>query len=382
MGKSGSLWTKFCGENAVPHVSYDHLEECPVCGAQNPKFESFNKNVIEIPDDPPQPKALLTGIKTVQAPLMQNPSRFASYDQKDVAERTRQTSMQNVRSSNLSNRGSQSKMTDYIRTNVQLWLRRYRKSEDDDIFTESQTELQNLAKTTVRLKNAVIDDLDDFIHNHLLKEIRRWQDITQRTDDRLYLATAVHARDGPTQLPISANELRTIKEVLDYFSKECTIHIILEREDHRSYEDDMKEFISGKSKSLKQEPVIKQESQVKEEKKKIKSSKQKRPPSDSYESSSTLRVKKEPVSSVRSKIKVTSSVPQTKMEPLSPFHQRMTSQSSEELPELEDLCPEPSYGGKEEDILTDVIESEDDFLSGPPAHHTRHAAARGGKRSK
>ncbi len=379
MGKDVPQWTKFCGENAISHATYDRLEECPVCGAQNPKFQI--STVIEIPDDSPQPKALLTGTKVVRAPSMQSSSRFASYDQRDVAERTRQTSMQNVRSSNLSHRGSQSKMTDYIRANVQLWLRRYRKSEDDDIFTETQTEIQNLAKTTVRLKNAVIDDLDDFIHNHLLKEIQRWQDITQRTDDRLYLATAVHLRDGPIQLPVSANELRTIKEVLDYFPKECMIHIVLEREDHRSYEDDMKEFISGKSKSLKQESFIKQEPQIKEEKKKSKSTKQKRPPSDSYESSSTLRVKKEPVSSVRSKTKISSPISQTKIEPLSPFHQRTTSQSSEELPELEDLHTGLSYGEKEEEkIVTDIIGSEDDSLSGPPARRTRHAAAREGKR--
>lgn len=332
-------------------------------------------------------KLFLTGTKTVRTPSTQSSSRFASYDQRDVAERTRQTSMQNVRSSNPANRGTQSKMTDHIRTSVQLWLRRYRTSEDDDIFTEVQTEIQNLAKTTVRLKNAVINNLDDFIHNHLLKEIQRWQDITQRTDDRLYLATAVHLRDGPTQLPVSANELRTIKEVLDYFPKECTIHIILEREDHRSYEDDMKEFISGKSKSLKQEPVIKQEPRIKKEKKKDKSTKQKRPPSDSYESSSTLRVKKEPVSSVQSKTKVPPSIPQTKIEPLSPLHHRTTSQSSSELSELEELHAGPSYKREEEEEeeegdVIDVARPENDSSSGPPAHRTRHAAAREGKRSK
>ena len=130
MGKDTPQWTKFCGENAIPHAIYDRLEGCPVCGAQNPKIQI--SNVIEIPDDSPQPKALLTGTKTVRTPSTQSSSRFASYDQRDVAERTRQTSMQNVRSSNPANRGTQSKMTDHIRTSVQLWLRRYRTSEDDD----------------------------------------------------------------------------------------------------------------------------------------------------------------------------------------------------------------------------------------------------------
>lgn len=56
---------------------------------------------------------------------------------------------------------------------------------------ETQTEIKNLAKTNVRKKNAVIDNLDDFTHTHLLREVQRWQDIIQHTDDRLYLATAV-----------------------------------------------------------------------------------------------------------------------------------------------------------------------------------------------
>lgn len=44
-------------------------------------------------------------------------------------------------------RRSQSKMTDFIHMNMQLWLQWYRKSEDDNIFTEIQTGIQNLTKT-------------------------------------------------------------------------------------------------------------------------------------------------------------------------------------------------------------------------------------------
>ncbi len=51
MGKETVQWTKFCGENAIPHQSYEHLEECPSCGAQNPKFQHPKETVIEILDD-------------------------------------------------------------------------------------------------------------------------------------------------------------------------------------------------------------------------------------------------------------------------------------------------------------------------------------------
>ena len=105
-----------------------------------------------------------------------------------------------------------------------------------------------------------------------------------------------------------------------------------------------------------------------------------------YESSLTLRIKKESISSVQSKIKVPLSILQTKIESLSSLYHYTTSQSSLELSKLEDLYTGLLYKRKEEEKeegnVIDVVKSENNSLSDPSVHRTRHAATREGKRSK
>ncbi|ERF73917.1 hypothetical protein EPUS_05340 [Endocarpon pusillum Z07020] len=164
---------------------------------------------------------------------------------------------------------------------------------------EKQTDFHSYEKFTVPLKNAAIESLQDFIDNHLLRQSLRWKNLLKKEDDRIYLAVTATVREGPTNLPMSANEIRTIKELIDqYFpNKDRMMHVILDRKDSRvtTYEDDnalpnfpslqtVKKESYDKSKSS-----IKQE-HIKQERKPIKL-KFKRPPSDSYETPTSTRVK-------------------------------------------------------------------------------------------
>ena len=139
-------------------------------------------------------------------------------------------------------------------------------------------------------------------------------------------------------------------------------------------------------KSLKQELVIKQESQIKKEKKKNKSIKQKRSSLDSYESSLTLRIKKESISFVQSKVKIFSFILQIKIESLSLLYYRTISRSSSEFSKLEDLHVGSSYKSeeeeKEEEDVIDVARPENDSSTDSPTHHTRHVTIRKEKRLK
>ena len=71
---------------------------------------------------------------------------------------------------------------------------------------------------------------------------------------------------------------------------------------------------------------------------------------------------------------------------MSPLHYCTISRSSSELSELEDLHVGPSYKNEEEEEeeedVIDVARPENDSLTGPPAHRTRHVTTREGKRLK
>jgi len=54
----------------------------------------------------------------------------------------------------------------------------------------------------------------------------------KNNEDKLYLAKRVELRQTPVELPTSADNVRTIKEVMEYFgiiNKEYIIHIVIER---------------------------------------------------------------------------------------------------------------------------------------------------------
>jgi hypothetical protein len=81
------------------------------------------------------------------------------------------------------------------------------------------------------------------------------------------LATAVSTKENPTDLPNSALQLRTTKELLEFFtinSKEYVIHIILKQKDRRiSYEEDFLKDLPPP----KREPPIKKGKGIKKENK-------------------------------------------------------------------------------------------------------------------
>jgi hypothetical protein len=99
-----------------------------------------------------------------------------------------------------------------------------------------------------------------------------WKDIPSQENDHVYLAIAIHMKDGATQLPISANRLRTIQELLDFFllsNRDYTIYVVYKQEDHQpTYDDNILKNLS----SIKKESIeIKKEvKKVKKEDKKIK----------------------------------------------------------------------------------------------------------------
>ena len=331
MAETRPEWSAYCGQDGKKHSAYEEFKACPSCGAFNPKSvhkESKAVRTVEPKDfiviedssphhsktDAPRTQALAIG----QASSVQNSERFPTYPQKPVSESVRQTSMQKIRN-NTSGR-SQAKIGESIRTNVYIWIRRYHIVSDDDFTIRKSTEFQLHDKFTVPLKNAAIESLDDFVHNHLLNQWIRWGDFEEKEGDRIYLAVAATAKEGPTNFPNIASKLRTIKELVEeYFpNKDRTMHIILERKDTRStlYEDnllpDLPSFKSSKKEAYdKTEPPIKQESKVKKEGKPIKNKppvkkapktvvqKSKRPPSESYETPIATRVKDEPPSTQR-----------------------------------------------------------------------------------
>jgi hypothetical protein len=177
-------WSKYCMENRVAHSAYNHLYEYPSCKAPNPLKQAPNPpkqapqyEVIDFTGDSPardspaqdslQSKALSTGNSSVQSPSAQ---RFQSYDRRSVPELVRQTSMQKARVT--SGRSQSNNKLESTRTNVFLWLRKYRESEDDS-FIKIQTDLQNLQKTIIPIRNTRFENLDDFVRNHLLQELTR-----------------------------------------------------------------------------------------------------------------------------------------------------------------------------------------------------------------
>lgn len=289
MEKSRPKWTNFCADDANPHEVYADKKACPSCGALNPSYKaSKQSDIIEISDDSPRSSQALFQDK--KSGRVSSTSRFQTYDQKPIGETVRQSSMQNARNTNASR--AQSKITEEpLRTNVTLWLRRYRVDLDDELSDEIQTEFRVLERTIVPLKNAIIEDLDDFIHNHLLKEIHRWEKIVRKPGDRIHLATNATVKEGPTMLPISANAIRTVKGILaGYFqTKDRVIHIILNREDPYAYEDEI--TVGKQESSAKQESAVKKKGKHIKEETKAGKQKSKRPPSDSFETSISMRNK-------------------------------------------------------------------------------------------
>ena len=296
-------WTKFCTEKGILHKEIDHHKICPHCGAQNPSYKSISKpsqEIIEI-EDSPQPKAL-----TVSKQILQ---RFESYEQRPIAKLGRQTSAQNIQNSvsaRSQKKRPQTKLESF-RTNVTLWRRRYRILEEEDIRTDIQTECFSLRKTTIPPKNVNVASLDEFLYEHLLREIQIWNDFVQiqarQSGSSVYLATAAGGKDGPTRLPKSADELRTIKDILDFFpfslnNKEWTIHIILEQEEARTDVNNILVPIKSEPK-IKQEPKgrtkVKKE-QIKKEQVKKEPKRLKRERPASYESPTAIRVKNQPIS--------------------------------------------------------------------------------------
>jgi hypothetical protein len=288
MAKERPSWSKFCKETGNRHTSYEYHKACPDCGALNPT-PSTPKEMIEIPDDSPQPKTLFP-----QKPREPDSTvRFQSYNKNPQAEIVRQTSMQKARNTNQSG----TKLTESLRTTVNLWLRTYRVVTKNNFSIEKQVDCSIIERTTVHLRDNRIESLDHFVRNTLLYEISRWKEISKDSDDRLYLATEVHSKEGPVRLPRSADEIRTIKELLlKYFPlKNRTMHVVLEREDMDSYEEeDLSKGLPSikKEPSVKKEPSIKKESFIKQEKKTIKKElKTKRPPSASYETPKATRAR-------------------------------------------------------------------------------------------
>ena len=108
--------------------------------------------------------------------------------------------------------------------------------------------------------------LDSFIHNDLAS---RWRDIAQDVaTTRIFLASAVHAKNGATEVPIEGVEDTTVKEFLENFPKEgaghlvtTMIYLIIEWDESRrvSY-DTKKERTTPEDESLSSiTPIIKQE---------------------------------------------------------------------------------------------------------------------------
>lgn len=291
-------WTKFCTEEGIPHNDFDHVKNCPHCGARNPSYKPISKasqEVIEI-EDSPQPKALTISKQSVR--------RFESYKQRPIAELVRQTSAQNLRNStsiqSQKNR-SQNKLETF-RTNVTLWRRRYRTLKEEEIRTDIQTECYQLRKTTIFLKNVNVTNLNEFLYEHLLREIQVWKDLVrtqgQPSESSVYLATSV-GKDGPTVLPSSANELQTIKDILKFFStssnnKEWMIHIILDQEEIRTDDDETLSLIKSEpkvKKETKDRTKIKKEKIKKEESKEPKRLKRERPISSEAHTPTPIRLR-------------------------------------------------------------------------------------------
>lgn len=151
------------------------------------------------------------------------------------------------------------------------------------------------------LKNVNVASLDEFLYEHLLREIQIWNDLVrtqvQQPGSSVYFTTAT-GKDEPTRLLNSANELRTIKDILEFFpfsptNKEWTIHIVLKQEEARTDIDDI--LLPTKS-----EPKIKQElkgrTKIKKEQVKKEPKRLKRERPASYETPTAIRVKNQPVS--------------------------------------------------------------------------------------
>ena len=151
------------------------------------------------------------------------------------------------------------------------------------------------------MKNVSVVSLNEFLYEHLLQEIQIWNDLVrtqvQQSGSSVYLATAAGGKDGPTRLPNSADELRTIKDILEFFpfspnNKEWTIHIVLKQEEART---DINDILPIKS-----EPKIKEElkgrTKIKKEQIKKEPKRLKRERPTSYETPTAIRVKNQPVS--------------------------------------------------------------------------------------
>lgn len=276
-----ATWSKFCKETGKSHV--EQYKACPDCGALNLVYSS-SKEPIVISDDSPQPKASFSQKQSDLSTV-----RFQSYSKNPQAEIVRQSSIQKARTT------SQSviKSKEELRATVTLWLRTYQVITKNNLKIEKQTDCTILGKTTIHLRDDQIESLNDFVRNTLFREITRWNELLKNmesSEEHLYLATECTAREGPVQLPNSANEIRTIKDLLSrYFPlKNRTIHVILEQEETPAlYEE---ENVLKNPTPIKKEQLVKSEPLIKQEKETIKQeSKAKRPPSASYETPQASR---------------------------------------------------------------------------------------------
>lgn len=191
MTKDRVNWSKFCAETGDKHSLYELSKAYPNCGALNPTL-SASQEMIEILDDSP-PKSKGLSIQTSKG-HDRSAVQFQSYNRKPQAEIVRQTSMQKARNINQ----PETKLTETLQITLHFWLRTYKVVAQNNFSIEKQVSCFTLERTTLHLKDDRIESLDDFVRNTLLKEVIRWEKMTNTTDDRLYLAAEVSIKEVPS----------------------------------------------------------------------------------------------------------------------------------------------------------------------------------------
>lgn len=291
-------WGRFCGVCGHDHSNFKQFEECPVCYALNPTFENIVKrensitsaipavvsedqSIITIDDseDSSQklPSAIMTDIKMNPQPLFKTstPSAFASFDKAANNARiakskkgTPDSQLISQRQASFASKPSGAitriKAGDTMTATVRLVICYYKMIILEDL---EYREFVNDPKTVGELFNyyfyfiliyyidkrhleipyCQIINLDDFIHTHLLREVDTWKAMAETSVNEIYLATEV-AKDGPTGLPKSANEIHTTAELLYKFfrkgvtAKAFTIFLVLGKQAKPEPENEVDTF--------------------------------------------------------------------------------------------------------------------------------------------
>ncbi|KAF7502209.1 hypothetical protein GJ744_006446 [Endocarpon pusillum] len=232
------------------------------------------QEIIELLDDSPIPlkktKAVFTASnKHVRISQTQRFQRYTQYSvaelvQQMITQKTQQSSSSRRPQTNIPihpNRTNTKLITESYQTTITIWRRTIQENGE-------QIDCRSLKRVSFKLQNRAVTDLDDFIHNSLLNQVREWRtSITKDDKDKLYLAKRVEPKQTPVELPMSADNVRTVKEAMEFFSiinKKYIIHIIIERIELDPLEQLKQELSDIDSINIKKEKIKKEK--IKKEK--------------------------------------------------------------------------------------------------------------------